>query len=125
MKGYGELWGEGGNMMEMGFRLYELPSGKLIGHFPAKSPDGKESLSSEGNFMPYDTQPLNIGNLFRIETHYPDIELFILDPSKKCYYFRSFTADERGKFKEFTSEGIVLINNKFLSYTKDFEKHNF
>ena len=127
MTQYGGLWGEGGNIMEMGYRIYELPSGKLIKHFSDEFPYYSNHLSDTSTLFASDRGTVSIRNLFYIsEQQNLDEKLIVtrmivFDPAEKCYYTRSLS----DSVKEFTSEGIVLRNNAFVSFKKDFKKYNF
>jgi hypothetical protein len=114
MKQYGYLWGEG-EAMEIGYKIYELPSGKLLMHYPT-------------NLNPQECRcgMANVGNLFHIECIGDSGgKISILNPDAKQYYIYTSSVLYPTRHENINNTGIRLTDGSTLLYEKDFEKHSF
>lgn len=114
MKKYGYLLDEG-EPMEIGYKIYELTSGKLLLHYPTNL-----------NPQIFDCgEPYSRGNLLCFACSTDGFSIITLfDPASKKYYTRKSNNENR-VFVDFTPQGIRLNDGSTLLYEKDFEKHNF
>jgi hypothetical protein len=116
MKQYGYLWGEG-EAMEIGYKIYELPSGKLLMHYPT-------------NLNPQECdcgKPIPDNNQFVVHcVGDPDnkivSKLIIFNPNANAYYLRNSVHEEFGYA---TPSGFLTTDGRTLLYEKDFEKYSF